>query len=66
MYWENPSILWVLWILPLLAGVLYHAHRRRMAAARSFLDEVMVKRLVPALGGRGRGSKASSSSPASR
>ena len=51
MYWENPSILLALWILPLLAWLLVHAHRKRVAAARAFVDPVMVQRLMPSLGG---------------
>jgi hypothetical protein len=50
MYWEHPSILLTLWGLPLLARLLVHAHRRRIAAARAFVDPAMVPRLVPATG----------------
>ena len=51
MLWENPSVLLLLWILPLVAGVLYHAHRRRVAAAGKFADPEMVARLMPPLRG---------------
>jgi len=51
MYWENPSILLALWVLPLLAWLLVHAHRKRVAAARAFVDRAMVGRLMPSLGG---------------
>ncbi len=51
MYWENPSILLGLWILPLVAWVLVHAHRKRVATAKTFVDTVMVQRLMPSLGG---------------
>ena len=51
MYWENPSMLFWLWILPVVAGLLLHAHRRRLAAAGRFADQAMVERLMPALGG---------------
>ncbi len=51
MYWENPTVLLGLWILPLVAWVLVHAHRKRAAAARAFVDAAMVDRLMPSLGG---------------
>ena len=51
MYWETPSILLVLWIVPVLAWLLIHAHRKRVAAANAFVDAVMVGRLMPSLGG---------------
>ena len=51
MYWENPQILLGLWILPLLAWVLVHAHRKRVSAAKAFADPAMVARLMPSLGG---------------
>jgi Ca-activated chloride channel family protein len=51
MYWENPSILLTLWILPLLAWLLVSAHRKRLSAARTFVEPAMVARIVPALGG---------------
>ena len=51
MFWENPGILLVLWIVPVLAWLLIHAHRKRMAAAKTFVDPVMVGRLMPSLGG---------------
>lgn len=48
MYWENPGLLLGFWILPVLAGLLVYAHRKRMAAARGFVDQAMVDRLLPA------------------
>ena len=51
MYWENPSILLGLWILPLVAWGLVRAHRKRRTAARRFVDPAMVQRLMPALSG---------------
>ena len=48
MYWENPSVLLGLWILPVVAGLLIYTHRKREAAARQFADPVMVERLMPA------------------
>ncbi len=51
MYWENPTMLLWLWILPVVAGLLIHAHRRRAAAARRFADQVMVDRLMPSFRG---------------
>jgi Ca-activated chloride channel family protein len=49
MFWENAQVLLLLWILPLVAWVLVHAHRRRLAAARTFADPAMVARLMPSL-----------------
>jgi Ca-activated chloride channel family protein len=50
MRWENPIWLLALWVLPLLAAALIHAHRRRAAAARRFADPAMIGRLMPPLG----------------
>jgi Ca-activated chloride channel homolog len=47
MYWENPSLLFGLWVLPVLAGLLVYAQRRRAAAARQFVEPEMVARLLP-------------------
>ncbi|MBN2476269.1 MAG: VWA domain-containing protein [Pirellulales bacterium] len=49
MYWENPSVLLGLWILPAVAGLLIYAHRKRAAAARRFADPTMVRRLMPSM-----------------
>ena len=51
MHFQNPNILIALWILPVVAGLLVHAHRRRKATAQKFADPVMVARLMPALDG---------------
>ncbi len=51
MYWENPRILLGLWILPLLAWILVRAHRKRMVAAKTFVNPAMVERLMPSPGG---------------
>jgi len=51
MYWENPKFLFCLWILPVLAVLLVYAHRKRAAAARRFVDQQMVDRLMPRGGG---------------
>ncbi len=40
-----------LWLLPVVAGLLAYAHRRRKAAAEKFADAAMVARLMPALDG---------------
>jgi len=48
MYWENPNVLLGLWVLPLLAGLLVYAHRKRVATAGRFADPEMVRRLMPA------------------
>jgi Ca-activated chloride channel family protein len=51
MRWEDPIWLLGLWLLPLLAGLLVYAHRRRMAAARRFAELPMIPRLMPPSGG---------------
>ncbi len=40
-----------LWILPIVAGLLVYAHRRRLAAATKFVEAAMVARLMPAFSG---------------
>ena len=45
--WGNPSVLLGLWLLPLVAGLLIYAHRKRVAAAKQFVDPAMVQRLMP-------------------
>lgn len=49
MLWENPHMLLAFWILPLVAAILVRAHQKRLAAAASFVDPVMVRRLMPPL-----------------
>jgi len=51
MYWDNPNILFCLWILPGVAGLLIYAHRKRAAASKRFADPVMVARLMPSFKG---------------
>jgi Ca-activated chloride channel family protein len=51
MYWTHPHILLGLWILPLVAGLLVYAQRKRAAAARRFAEAGMVGRLMPAAAG---------------
>ena len=48
MHWETPSLLFALWLLPLLAWLLVRSHRRTLSAARAFADERMLARIVPA------------------
>ncbi len=47
MIWETPSLLFALWIVPLVGAVRIYAHRKRRATARRFADAAMVKRLMP-------------------
>lgn len=47
MSWEHPHILLGLWLLPLVAGLLAYAQRKRAAAARRLLDPTMLGRLMP-------------------
>jgi len=51
MNWQNPNILFLLWIVPLLAGLAIFSFRRRMLAARRFADDAMVVRLMPSFEG---------------
>jgi len=49
MYWEHPHYLWSLWIvLPVVAGLLVYAHRKRLATAQLFAERAMLGRLLPA------------------
>ncbi len=49
MRWETPSLLFGLWIVPLVAVAIVYAHRKRLGTAARFLDPVMVERLMPSL-----------------
>jgi Ca-activated chloride channel family protein len=51
MYWDNPNVLFGLWILPAVAALLVYAFRKRAAAAMRFADPVMVARLMPSFKG---------------
>lgn len=51
MNWEDPTVLYALWILPLLAFLMVRSHRKRLQAARRFADAGMVDRLMPPAGG---------------
>ncbi|MBI3273334.1 MAG: VWA domain-containing protein [Planctomycetes bacterium] len=51
MYWENPSLLLLLWAVPAVAALLVRGHRLRRATARRFADPGMVERLMPAVRG---------------
>ncbi len=47
MLWTHPHILLGLWLLPLVAGLLVYAERKRVAVARQFASAGMVGRLMP-------------------
>jgi Ca-activated chloride channel family protein len=49
LYFDRPGILLLLWILPLVAGLMIYARRKRAAAARRFIDATMLARLTPPL-----------------
>jgi Ca-activated chloride channel homolog len=51
MHWDKPSLLFALWILPLLAAALVWAERGRQTALRRFVDARMAVRLAPRPGG---------------
>jgi Ca-activated chloride channel homolog len=48
MHFQNPHILMGLWLLPVVAGLLVYAQRKRRVSAERFVDAVMVARLMPA------------------
>jgi len=47
MFFDHPAVLLLLWLLPLFAGLLFFAHRKRRAAARRFVQPEMLSRLMP-------------------
>lgn len=49
MLWGSPHLLWLLWLVPVVALLLIYAQRKRLAAARAFLDPPMAARLLPPL-----------------
>ena len=49
MNFERPGMLLLLWILPLVAGLMIYAQRKRAAAARRFVQSPMLARLMPPL-----------------
>ncbi len=51
MHWDDPSYLLLLWLLPVVAGILIYAYRKRLAAAKTFVDEAMTDRLIPSIKG---------------
>jgi Ca-activated chloride channel family protein len=51
MYFQYPAILLLLWLLPGVAALLILAQKRRVAAARRFVEQPMIARLMPDLHG---------------
>ena len=51
MNFEHPIVLLFLWLLPGVAALLIYAELRRAAAARQFVADAMVARLMPRLRG---------------
>jgi len=47
---QDPELLLLFWILPILIVLLIYAHRKRVATAKRFVDPEMVARLIPATG----------------
>jgi Ca-activated chloride channel family protein len=47
MIWETPTLLFALWLVPVVGAALIYAHRKRIATARRFADTAMVERLMP-------------------
>jgi len=54
MHWDAPTLLLLLWLLPLIVALLVYAHRRRQRVAARFADHPMLVRLRPT-GERWRG-----------
>ena len=40
MHWDDPSYLLLLWLLPVVAGILIYAYRKRLAAAKTFVERL--------------------------
>lgn len=51
MHFQNPHVLMALWLLPVVAGLLVYAQRKRRAAADKFAGAAMAARLMPAFDG---------------
>jgi Ca-activated chloride channel family protein len=51
MHFDHPTILLLLWLLPGVAALLVVAQKRRTAAARRFVSQPMIARLMPDLHG---------------
>jgi Ca-activated chloride channel homolog len=49
MYLQNPQLLLLLWLLPIVGGLFVYAQRRRAAAAHRFAGDVMLRRLMPVM-----------------
>jgi Ca-activated chloride channel homolog len=47
MIFDRPTMLLLLWILPLVAGLLIYAQRKRAAVAVRFVHQSMLSRLMP-------------------
>jgi len=48
MNWGFPIALFCMWLVPVVGFLVLYAHRKRQAAALQFVDDAMVKRLMPA------------------
>jgi Ca-activated chloride channel homolog len=48
MRWGFPTALFALWLVPLIGFLLIRAHLKRRDAARRFVEQPMVERLLPA------------------
>jgi Ca-activated chloride channel homolog len=51
MNWEDPKVLYALWILPLVGYLMVRGFRKKGEAARRFADAAMAERLMPEAGG---------------
>ncbi|HCP45548.1 MAG TPA: hypothetical protein DIU15_05880 [Deltaproteobacteria bacterium] len=46
MHFSNPEALWLLWLVPLLAGLFAFASRRRADALARFADDALIDHLI--------------------
>ena len=47
MLWETPTLLFALWLVPLVGAAMVYAQRKRLATAMKFANSAMVSRLMP-------------------
>ena len=51
MNWENPGILSLIWLEPIIVALAYYSYRSRKKALDRFIDQDAQKRLAPKLSG---------------
>lgn len=48
MIWETPTLLFALWLVPIVGAAFIYAQRKQLATAMRFANSAMVARLMPA------------------